>query len=136
MAGPEEWRKARRELGQALDENERLTRERDHAAARSAETMDLVRESTRVEATLELARTKLDLALRQDRRARSAHEHANEMARRRGDSPDTLAPYTPDFSLAAAQAEFDAAQMEHERVELAMRDKERELRERFGLSPI
>ena len=126
MTSPEgRWWKTKQDLGDALQENQELTRRHQYASARSAETMDLARQGGRTEAELELALSKLDLALLKDRRARSAHGHANEVARRRGAPPDALPTYIADPSLAAVQAEFDAAQEALRQIEQAIHDRQR-----------
>ena len=124
MSSPEgRWSKAKQDLGDVLGENHVLTQRHQNPPAQSAEIIGLAHQSGQTEAELELARVNLDLALLKDRRARSAHEHANEVARMKGVSPDTLPTYIADPSLAVAQAEFDLAQAEYHRVEQAIQEK-------------
>lgn len=126
MTSPEgRWWKARQNLGDELGKGHDLARRNENASAHSAEIIDLAHQSGQTEAVLELARVNLDLALLKDRRARAAHENANEVARRRGATPDTLSPYVTDPSLAVAQAEFHSAQREYHRVEQALQEKRR-----------
>lgn len=136
MTSPEgRWWKVPQNLGDALRENQELTRRYEYGLARNAESLDLARKCVGTEVDLQMERAKLDLVLQQDRRARSAHERANEIARLRGASPDTLAPYLPDPRLAEAQAEFDVAEAAHRQAEKMLQDKESELRYRYGVSP-
>ena len=117
MSSPEgRWWKAKRDLGDALRENQALARGHENRAARSDETQDLARQQGRAEATLELAKSKLDLATMRDRRARSAYEHAIKIAEFRGVSPDKATPFVSDPDFAEAQAEFAAAEDESRRI--------------------
>ena len=126
MTSPEgRWWKAKQNIGDELRKGQDLDRGNEFASAHSAEIMGLAHQSGQNEAVLELARVNLDLALLKDRRARLAHDHANEVARMQGVSPVTLTPYFADPSLAAAQAEFDSALQEYHRVEQALQEKRR-----------
>lgn len=135
MSGPEGWQRARRDLGEALHDLDGQSRQLQYAKARLAETAHLIQESAYLDARLQLAQSQLDLAALRERRSRSNHEHTNELALRRGASPDSLAPYTPDPSLAEAQREFDTVKSEHDRVTGETQEIERALRARFGLQP-
>lgn len=135
MTSPEGWQRARRDLGESLTSLDRQNREYDYAATRLSETAHLIRESAHLEARLELARSRLDLAAVRDRRARSNHDHTNELALRQGASPESRVPYTPDSSLGVAQAEYDKVQLEYDRVAQEIQGIERALRARLGLPP-
>ena len=136
MNGPEGWKGAKSNLGEALSNLDGQTREYRFAEARLSETAHLIRESAHLEARLQLAQSRLDLATVRERRSRSNHEHTNELALRRGASPESLTPYTPDTSLAEAQSELDAVKLELDRMTGEIQEIERALRARFGLQPI
>jgi hypothetical protein len=111
------WLRAKGTLGDALQDNRDVTAQYERTSERAPEIIDLARQNARAEAALELARVNLDLALLQDRRSRSAHDHAGKVALLRGASPDSLDPYMPDAALTEAQAAFDAAQTVQQAVE-------------------
>lgn len=133
MSGPEGWKRAKNNLGEALSSLDARTREYQFAEARLSETVHLIRETAHLEAQLQLTQSRLDLAAVRERRSRSNHEHSNELALRRGAAPESLTPYTPDPSLVEAQSEFEKVKSELDRVSREIQEIERTLRARFGL---
>ena len=131
---------AERHLGEALTEQDRLTRELRYSQARNELLTPLFRDAARLEITLELQGKKLERTRREANEADEVADHHHALEKLHKDRADLRGePYTPqpgppaDNADLAAAASHQAAKTQLDIVLAEIKDRSEALRSQLGL---